>query len=95
MVQGHRYEVQYRYETWLQYLTRRPIGHVDLKPLADTLSALEPGDTRWTFDGVEAIAPVAPPDRRRPGRDERDPARSVPRRRDPVTDRATNAWDPD
>jgi hypothetical protein len=57
IVRGHHYEVQYRYETWVQYMTRRPPARIDLKPLAAELSALEPGDATWTFDGVEAIGP--------------------------------------
>ncbi len=58
VVHGHRYELQYRYETWVRYLTRRPPGRIDLAPLAVELSALEPGDATWTFDGVGAIAPA-------------------------------------
>jgi hypothetical protein len=54
---GARYELQYRYETWVQYQSRRPPGRVDLAPLAEALSALEPGETHWTFDGVGEIAP--------------------------------------
>jgi hypothetical protein len=55
---GHRYELQYRYETWVRYVTRRPPGRIDLTPLAEELSALEPGDAGWVFDGVGAIAPA-------------------------------------
>jgi hypothetical protein len=56
-VRGQHYEVLYRYETWVQYVSRRPPGRIDLTALADELSALEPGDARWTFDGVDAIGP--------------------------------------
>jgi hypothetical protein len=58
IARGDRFEVQYRYETWVQYMARRPLGRVDLKPLAVALSAREPGAGSWTFDGVEAIAPA-------------------------------------
>ncbi len=57
-VHGHRYEVQYRYETWVRYESRRPLARIDLAPLAEELSEAEPGDARWTFDGVAAIAPA-------------------------------------
>jgi hypothetical protein len=57
IVRGRHYEVQYRYETWVQYVSRRPLGRVDLTPLATALSELEPGDARWAFDGVGAIGP--------------------------------------
>ena len=55
---GPRYELQYRYETWVRYLSRRPPGRVDLAPVAEELTALEPGDAHWVFDGVGAIAPA-------------------------------------
>lgn len=55
--QATRYEFEYRYEGWVQYATRRPRPRVDLGPLAEELSADEPGGTRWTFDGVGALAP--------------------------------------
>lgn len=57
-VRGQRYEVRYRYETWVQYMSRRPPGRIDLTPLAQELSAREPGAAKWTFDGVDAIAPA-------------------------------------
>jgi Family of unknown function (DUF6687) len=56
-VQGTSYELQYRYETWVRYVSRRPPGRIDLTMLAGELTALEPGDARWVFDGVDAIAP--------------------------------------
>ena len=36
----------YRYETWVQYTSRRPRARVDLTPLAEELTAEEPGDAR-------------------------------------------------
>ncbi len=57
-VRGDHYELQYRYETWVRYESRRPPGRIDLTHLAEKLSALEPGDARWVFDGVGAIAPA-------------------------------------
>jgi hypothetical protein len=57
-VRANHYELQYRYETWVRYETRRPPGRIDLTPLAEELSAREPGDARWVFDGVGAIAPA-------------------------------------
>jgi hypothetical protein len=57
VVHGHRYEVQYRYETWVQYVSRPIAGRIDLTVLAEELNALEPGDAQWVFDGVGMIAP--------------------------------------
>jgi hypothetical protein len=57
-VHGSHYELEYRYETWVQYESRRPPGRVDLTSLAAELSALESGDAQWTFDGVGMIGPT-------------------------------------
>jgi hypothetical protein len=57
LVQGRRYEVQYRYESWVQYVSRRPAPRVDLAPLALRLTAEEGGGGRWTFDGADEITP--------------------------------------
>jgi hypothetical protein len=57
LVQGHRYELQYRYESWIQFMSRRPLPRIDLNPLAQRLSEEEGGTGRWVFDGVEEITP--------------------------------------
>jgi hypothetical protein len=55
--QGRRYELQYRYETWVQLVSHRPAPRIDLGPLADELSALERHGA-WHFDGVGALTPA-------------------------------------
>lgn len=57
-VQGRHYEVQYRYETWIQYASLRPPGRIDLAPLAAALTAREPEGAAWAFDGVDLIFPT-------------------------------------
>ena len=56
--QGRRYELVYRYETWVQYVSRRPRARVDLTAFADELTAEEPGDAHWAFEGVGALEPT-------------------------------------
>lgn len=55
--QGRRYDFAYRYESWVQYISRPPPPRVDLAPLAEALSGDEPGAARWVFDGVSEITP--------------------------------------
>ncbi|MDH3475151.1 MAG: hypothetical protein OEM59_15840, partial [Rhodospirillales bacterium] len=55
--QGRRYAFTYRYESWVQYMSRPPPPRADLAPLAEALSAEEPGAAAWRFDGVDAIVP--------------------------------------
>jgi hypothetical protein len=60
-IKGRSYEFEYRYESWVQYMSRRPLPRVDLSPLAERLSADEAAassDQRagtWAFDGVAAL----------------------------------------
>jgi predicted porin len=57
LIQGRKYELRYRYETWIQYVSRQPIPRVDLKPLAQQLTQQENSESHWQFDGVEQITP--------------------------------------
>jgi hypothetical protein len=57
LVQGHRYELAYRYESWVKYTSRRPLPRVDLAPLAVMLQEEERNGARWSFEGVAALAP--------------------------------------
>jgi hypothetical protein len=56
-VQGRRYEVVFRYESWVKYTSRRPLPRVDLAPLAAQLQDEERHGARWSFDGVAALVP--------------------------------------
>ena len=58
VVRGRRYRFTYRYETWVQYRSRRPKPRVDLAPLAEELTAAEPGGARWFAEPVGDLAPV-------------------------------------
>ena len=57
VVQGRRFRFHDRYESWVQYVSRKPLPRVDLAPLAKRLSELE-RHGRWQADGVDAITPV-------------------------------------
>jgi hypothetical protein len=57
LMQGRTYEFQYRYESWVRYVSRPVLRRIDLTPLAEQLSAMESGDARWVFDGVDEITP--------------------------------------
>jgi hypothetical protein len=54
---GHSYEFAYRYESWVQYRSRAVRARVDLAPLAEELTAEEPGTARWVFDGPSDLIP--------------------------------------
>ncbi|MEY2422306.1 MAG: hypothetical protein QOI95_2373 [Acidimicrobiaceae bacterium] len=52
-----RYEVQLRYETWVQLVSRRPLPRPELAPFATRLNDLESGGGEWHFDGAAGITP--------------------------------------
>ena len=56
--QGRRVEFQYRYEGWVQMVSRKPAPRVDLSALADELNQEEGSSGRWVFDGVDQITPT-------------------------------------
>jgi hypothetical protein len=57
-MQGRRYELLFRYESWVKYTSRRPLPRVDLGPLAEQLQHEERNGARWSFDGVAALVPT-------------------------------------
>jgi hypothetical protein len=55
---GGYYCLRYRYETWVQYASRRVMPRVDLVPLVPRLAELDRPDVTWTFDGNSTITPA-------------------------------------
>ena len=51
------YWLKYRYESWVQFASRRPAPRIDLDPLATRLQVMEKASGTWTFDGIDAITP--------------------------------------
>jgi hypothetical protein len=56
-IRGASYAFTYRYESWVQYRSRRPRPRVDLQPLAARLSEQETGPGSWSFDGAADLVP--------------------------------------
>ena len=56
--QGSWWELRYRYESWVQFVSRPVRPRVDLSTVAAELTALEPDGAAWTFDGVAALTPA-------------------------------------
>lgn len=57
IIQRNYYELQYRYETWVQYQSVRPRPRADLTGLAGLLNSEEKNGVSWEFDGVDDIMP--------------------------------------
>jgi len=56
MLRGQSYELRYRYESWVQYVSKEVPPRIDLTPLAQHLSNEEKNGL-WQFDGVDEITP--------------------------------------
>lgn len=56
-VKGRNYQLEYRYESWVQYASARPLPRVDLAPLAAVLTQEEAPPARWVFEGVAELNP--------------------------------------
>lgn len=54
-IAGARFELRYRYESWVRMTSRRPRPRVDLGPLAAELTKAEQNGARWVFDGASAL----------------------------------------
>lgn len=57
-VAGDRYELRYRYESWVRLVSRRPRPRVDLSQLAASLTEMEADGGPWCFEGAGAITPA-------------------------------------
>ena len=57
LVQGHRYRLELRYETWVMLTSRTVLARPDLGPLAAELTTLETGGVRWEADPPGALTP--------------------------------------
>lgn len=58
---GGHYSLRYRYETWVQFASRKVMPRVDLTSLLPRLQSLEREDVTWTFDGIAVTTPVLQP----------------------------------
>ncbi len=55
-IHGRKIEVQYRYESWVQLVSRRPAMRVDLAPFCRWLNSRERNGT-WSWEDTLGIAP--------------------------------------
>jgi hypothetical protein len=56
MIHGRRYQVVDRYETWVQYRSRRTLPRVDMRPLAERLT--EGDSATWTASAPGSLTPT-------------------------------------
>ena len=57
VIEEFRYQVRYRYESWVELQSRRPPPRVDLRPFAELLQTFEGNDGEWAADDVRRSLP--------------------------------------
>lgn len=55
LLQENKYELYFRYESWVDFWSRKTMPRIDLNDLAATLTKQESMDGVWTHDDIEAI----------------------------------------
>lgn len=55
VIQKNHYELYYRYETWVDYVSKLLKDRIDLTGLASRLNQEESSGGKWTFNGVDSI----------------------------------------
>ena len=55
---GNRYEVEYKYTTWVDCHLRKQFPRVDLTPLATQLNKMEEGGQTWMVDKITDTGPI-------------------------------------
>ncbi|MBK5332922.1 MAG: hypothetical protein JJD93_13175 [Ilumatobacteraceae bacterium] len=58
VVHGRRYQYVDRYETWVQYRSRRPLPRVDMRPLAERLIECERSSAMWSASRPGSLTPT-------------------------------------
>lgn len=54
----NRYELEYKYTTWVDIVSRETLPRLPLKPLADLLQTLETSGYSWTAENVTDTGPI-------------------------------------
>ncbi len=57
VIEEQRYQVRYRYESWVELQSRRPPPRIDLRPFADLLQTFEGNAGDWAADDVRRSLP--------------------------------------
>jgi hypothetical protein len=58
IVHGRRYRFVDRYETWVQFRSKRPLPRVDMRPLAEKLTERERRSVSWTASAPGSLTPT-------------------------------------
>lgn len=58
MYSNNRYELEYKYTTWVDIVSRPTLPRISLQPLCDQLNALENSGKKWFCDPINDTGPI-------------------------------------
>ena len=58
MYSENRYELEYKYTTWVDIVSRPTLPRISLQPLCDRLNALEKSGKKWFCDNINDTGPI-------------------------------------
>lgn len=58
MYSENRYELEYKYTTWVDIVSRPTLPRISLQPLCDQLNALEKSGKKWFCDSINDTGPL-------------------------------------
>jgi hypothetical protein len=58
LLQENKYELYYRYESWVDFFSRPTQPRIDLKALAQSLTRQESMDGAWQHEDIQALSPT-------------------------------------
>jgi hypothetical protein len=58
MYSDNRYELEYKYTTWVDITSRHTLPRISMEPLAAKLNALEGSGRTWTFESISDTGPI-------------------------------------
>jgi hypothetical protein len=54
----NKYELEYKYTTWIDLVSRPTLPRISMAPLADKLNQLEKSGRTWTYDAITETGPI-------------------------------------
>lgn len=58
MYSNNRYELEYKYTTWVDIVSRPTLPRISMQPLCDQLNALETSGKNWFCDAIHDTGPI-------------------------------------
>lgn len=58
LYEGQRYELEFKYTTWVDIVSRPTLPRINMQPLVESLNAIEKSDYQWFSDKITDTGPI-------------------------------------